>query len=131
MEPPPARRRGPLEEPTRRLADSVTAHNQQGDLPSSTQARWKIRAEGRRHERTEFVVPLLIIRHGAAGEHYAEGQSIDLSECGVGFEAEGDLIPGEVVDLIFEVNEDTTYRRYARILYRHGPRYGAYFTKCD
>src|SRR3974390_3947979 len=118
MEPPPARGSGSLAKPTRRLVYSVTEYNHQGNLSNCIQTRWKARAEGRRQERIEFIVPVLIVSHGATEDQYAEGLSIDLSESGVAFEAEADLTPGDLVDLVFEVNADTVYRRFARILYR-------------
>jgi hypothetical protein len=64
--------------------------------------RWRARAEGRQHERVELVAPLLIITHGASGEQYDEGVSINVSESGVAFETEADLNLGNLADLIFE-----------------------------
>jgi hypothetical protein len=95
------------------------------------QVRWRTRAEGRRHERVELIAPVLIITYGVTGEHYDEGVSINVSDSGVAFETEADLSSGSLVHVVFGVDQETEYRRYARLLYRFGPRYGAYFTKLD
>lgn len=110
---------------------SVNEYNDHSNLSSVVRTRWKIRAEGRRHERVELIMPVLVITHGVTGDQYDEGISIDMSESGVAFETEANLTLGNLIDLVFEVNEGTSYRRYARLLYRIGPRYGAYFTKLD
>ena len=109
----------------------MNEYNQRNNPPTSVQMRLKTRAEGRRHERVELVVPVLIINHAAVDDQFVEGVSIDISESGVAFETEADLNSGNLVELVFDVSEETEYHRYARLLYRFGPRYGAYFTKPD
>ena len=111
----------------------MNEYNNLNNLSSSEQMRWKKRAEGRRHERVRLMMPVLIINHSATGEQFdaEEGVSIDISKSGVAFETEADLNSGNLVELVFDVNEETEYHRYARLLYRFGPRYGAYFTKPD
>lgn len=75
--------------------------------------------------------PVLIINHGVASDQHDEAVSIDVSESGAAFETEANLKLASLVELVFDVNEETEYRCYARLLYRFGPRYGAYFTKLD
>ena len=112
---------------------SVNEYNNLNNLSSSEQMRWKKRAEGRRHERVRLMMPVLIINHSATGEQFdaEEGVSIDISKSGVAFETEANLSSGNLVELVFDVNEESKYSRYARLLYRFGSRYGAYFTKPD
>jgi len=114
-----------------RLAFSVSECNDVNKLSSSERMRWKTRAEGRRHERIKLMMPLLIINHAVTGDQCNEGVSIDISESGVAFETEANLSSGNLVELVFDVNEESEYRRYARLHYRFGSRYGAYFTKLD
>jgi PilZ domain len=105
--------------------------NNLNNLSTSERIRWKTRAEGRRDERVQLTMPVLIIHHSAAGEQRNEAISIDISESGVAFETEANLNSGNLVELVFDANEESEYRRYARLLYRFGLRYGAYFTKLD
>jgi hypothetical protein len=110
---------------------SVNERNDLSNLSGSERIRWKTRAEGRRHERVELMMPLLIINYAVTGVQCNEGVSVDVSDSGVAFETEADLNPGNLIELVFDVNGETEYRRYARLLYRFGLRYGAYFTKLD
>ena len=111
----------------------VNEYNDLTNLSSSERMRWKKRAEGRRHERIRLMMPVLIINHSTTGEQFDEneGVSIDISESGVAFETEADLNSGHLIELVFDVNEESEYRSYARLRYRFGQRYGAYFTKLD
>jgi PilZ domain-containing protein len=88
-------------------------------------------AAGRRYERTMFPFPVRIISHAAHREKCEEGMCIDISETGVAFMSKADLSPADVVELVFEINGRRAFRRYARLLYRCGPRYGAQFTTFD
>lgn len=89
------------------------------------------RAGGRRHERTAFPFPVRIVSNAALGETCVEGTCIDICESGAAFMTEADLSLTDVVELVFELNGRPAFRRYARLLYRIGPRYGAYFTDLD
>ena len=51
----------------------------------------------------------------------------DLSESGVAFETEAQLNVGEIVVLEFRQKADAAYRCHARLSYRMGRKYGAYF----
>jgi hypothetical protein len=110
---------------------SVNNCNDLNNLSSSERMRWKTRAEGRRHERVQLIMPLLIINHAVTGDLCDQGVSVDVSESGVAFETEANLSSWNLVELVFDANEESEYRRYARLIYRCGPRYGAYFTKLD
>jgi hypothetical protein len=88
-------------------------------------------AAGRRYKRTTFPFPVRIISHVALREKCEEGMCIDISETGVAFMTDADLNLADVVELVFELNGRRAFRRYARLLYRSGPRYGAYFTTFD
>src|SRR5271157_203462 len=100
-------------------------------LPSADKSRRSVRAAGRGHERTNFPFLVRIISHAALGEKCEEGICIDISYTGVAFMTEADLNPIDVFELVFELNGRPALRRYARLLYRCGPRYGAYFTNLD
>jgi hypothetical protein len=91
----------------------------------------KVRAAGRGYERTAFPFLVRIISQSALGEKCDEGICIDISYTGVAFMTEADLNLTDVFELVFELNGRPALRRYARLLYRYGPRYGAYFTNFD
>src|SRR5271157_4924304 len=100
-------------------------------LPPPGKSRRRAGAAGRGHERTDFPFLVRIISHAALGEKCEEGICIDISYTGVAFMTEADLNPIDVFELVFELNGRPALRRYARLLYRSGPRYGAYFTNLD
>ena len=81
----------------------------------------------RRRERIELAIPLRILSCGLIGEKAEAGTCTDLSEGGVSFECAGELNIGEVVILEFRQKAEPSYRCHARLAYRLGRRYGAYF----
>jgi len=109
----------------------MSGPNSMDGLPRLGKGRRRERADGRGYERTTFPFLVRIISHTALGEKCEEGVCIDISEAGVAFMTEADLNPIDVFELVFELNGRPAMRRYARLLYRCGPRYGAYFTNFD
>jgi PilZ domain len=99
--------------------------------PQLGNTRRGARATGRGYERTDFPFLVRIISYAAQGEKCDEGICIDISYTGVAFMTEADLNLTDVFELVFELNGRPALRRYARLLYRYGPRYGAYFTNFD
>ncbi len=84
--------------------------------------------ERRRHERQCMRTPLQIVR---VGEELAaiEGVCTDVSAGGLGFNTRAQLRVGEVIELEF-VNADHGGLTFeARVLYRSGEHYGAYFLR--
>jgi len=81
----------------------------------------------RRRERIELAIPVRILSCGLIGEKADIGTCTDLSEGGVSFECAGELNVGEVVVLEFRQKAEASYRCHARLAYRLGRRYGAYF----
>lgn len=85
----------------------------------------------RRRERIALAIPLRILSSGLIGEKVEAGTCTDLSEGGVSFECGGELNVGEVVVLEFRQRSEAPYRCQARLAYRLGRRYGAYFLSGD
>ncbi len=85
----------------------------------------------RRRERIELAIPLRILSSGLIGEKADMGTCTDLSEGGVSFECAAELSVGEVVVLEFRQKAEASYRCHARLAYRLGRRYGAYFLTAD
>jgi len=85
-----------------------------------------LQAGERRQERTTLSVPVQIISHGTR-QHCAQGVCVDISLAGVAFTTEADLHLTDIVELIFEPKDQPSFRKYVRLLYRLGPRYGGYF----
>ncbi len=81
----------------------------------------------RRRERVELAIPLRILSCGFMAERSEMGVCTDLSEGGVSFECQGDLNVGDIVVLEFQQKGELAYRCHARLAYRLGRRYGAYF----
>ena len=54
---------------------------------------------------------------------------LDVSEIGVAFETAADLNVGDTVELEFSQNDQPPYVQQARLAYRLGLRYGAYFSE--
>jgi PilZ domain len=100
-------------------------------LPQSGKTRRGARASGRGYERRTFPFRVRIISHAAPRKKCEEGWCIDISETGVAFMTEADLDLTDVFELVFELKGQPALRRYARLLYRCGPRYGASFTNFD
>ncbi len=89
------------------------------DLPPSL--------DRRRRERIALNIPVRILSYGLLMEKADEGICTDLSEGGVSFECKAELNVGDVVVLEFQQKGEATYRCHARLSYRIGMRYGAYF----
>lgn len=81
----------------------------------------------RRRERVELAIPLRILSCGLLTERADVGTCTDLSEGGVSFDCAGELNVGEIVILEFRQKGEASYRCHARLAYRMGRRYGAYF----
>lgn len=81
----------------------------------------------RRRERVALAIPLRILSCGLLAEKADVGTCTDLSEGGVSFDSDGELSVGEIVILEFRQKGETAYRCHARLAYRLGRRYGAYF----
>jgi hypothetical protein len=80
----------------------------------------------RRHDRLMTRVPLRILQvNGAPASH--DGMCTDVSIGGIGIDTAVALCPGQVVEFEFPGVEDTILRYRARILYRNGNHYGAYY----
>lgn len=89
-------------------------------------ARGGARGGGRKYERCDFPVELKITSH-APGECHCDAFCLDISEAGVAFVTEANLNLQDLLELSFEINGKVEFRQYARLIYRCGPRYGAYF----
>lgn len=81
----------------------------------------------RRRERVALAIPLRILSCGLLADRADVGTCTDLSEGGVSFDCDAELAVGEIVILEFHQKGETAYRCHARLSYRLGRRYGAYF----
>jgi hypothetical protein len=81
----------------------------------------------RRRDRISLKIPMRILTYGMLIDKANEGTCTDLSEGGVAFDCQGQLNVGDVVILEFLQKGEPTYRCHARLTYRMGTRYGAYF----
>jgi len=81
----------------------------------------------RRRERVGLKIPMRILSYGLLMEKADEGTCTDLSEGGVSFDCKAELNVGDVVILEFHQKGEAAYRCHARLAYRMGKRYGAYF----
>lgn len=81
----------------------------------------------RRRERIALNTPLRILSYGMLVDKSSEGTCTDLSEGGVSFDSNAELNVGDVVILEFHQKGEAAYRCHARLAYRLGSRYGAYF----
>ncbi len=81
----------------------------------------------RRRERIELALPLRIVSCGILAEKIDAGICTDLSEGGVAFNCDSELNVGDIVLLEFQQKGESAYRCHARLAYRLGKRYGAYF----
>src|SRR5271154_6406647 len=81
----------------------------------------------RRRDRIALRIPLRILSYGMLVAKSAEGICIDLSEGGVAFDCLSELNVGDLVVLEFHQKGEEAYRCHARLAYRMGARYGAYF----
>ena len=81
----------------------------------------------RRRERVSLKIPLRILTYGLLVDKSSDGICTDLSEGGVAFDCEVPLNVGDIVILEFHQKGEAAYRCHARLAYRMGERYGAYF----
>src|SRR5664280_1563926 len=81
----------------------------------------------RRENRIRVNMPVRITYQGLLTEVSQEGICTDISETGIGFETEASLYVGEVLYLEFPHQNAVPIRFQARLLYKMGNRYGAYF----
>jgi hypothetical protein len=81
----------------------------------------------RRRERVALQIPLRILSCGLLMERSDEAICTDLSEGGVAFDSEAQLNVGDIVLLEFRQKGEVAYRCHARLTYRMGRKYGAYF----
>ena len=85
----------------------------------------------RRRERIALAIPLRILSSGFLTEKCDAGTCTDLSEGGVSFTCSAELNVGEIVILEFQQKGEAAYRCHARLSYRLGHRYGAYFLTAE
>ncbi len=83
--------------------------------------------ERRQRERIALRIPLRILSCGLLMEKSDEATCTDLSEGGVAFETAAELNVGDIVLLEFRQKSEAVYRCHARLTYRMGRKYGAYF----
>jgi hypothetical protein len=81
----------------------------------------------RRRERINLKIPLRILTYGLLVDKATEASCTDLSEGGVAFDCEAQLNVGDIVIVEFHQKGEAAYRCHARLSYRMGRRYGAYF----
>jgi PilZ domain len=81
----------------------------------------------RRRERIALRIPLRILSCGLLMERSDEAICTDLSEGGVAFDTAAQLNVGDIVLLEFRQKGEAAYRCHARLSYRMGRKYGAYF----
>jgi len=81
----------------------------------------------RRRERILLSIPLRILTYGMLVDKANDGICTDLSEGGVSFDCPSELNVGDIVILEFHQKGEAAYRCHARLAYRMGRRYGAYF----
>jgi Protein of unknown function (DUF3037)/PilZ domain len=85
--------------------------------------------ERRKAERTLCHITLQVKTHGSSGKRSVSAVCLDVSESGVAFETEADLTVGDTVELEFSQNDQPPSVQQARLAYRLGLRYGAYFSE--
>jgi hypothetical protein len=81
----------------------------------------------RRRERIALRIPVRILSCGLLMERSDDAVCTDLSEGGVAFDTEAQLNVGDIVLLEFHQKGEAAYRCHARLSYRMGRKYGAYF----
>ncbi|MGA2902835.1 MAG: PilZ domain-containing protein [Candidatus Korobacteraceae bacterium] len=81
----------------------------------------------RRCERIALKIAMRILSYGLLVDKSNDAICTDLSESGVAFDCEAELNVGDIVILEFHQKGETAYRCHARLAYRMGRRYGAYF----
>jgi hypothetical protein len=89
------------------------------DLPPSI--------DRRQRERIALHIPVRILSYGLLMDKADEGICTDLSEGGVAFDTSAVLNVGDVITLEFRQKGESSYRCHARLSYRAGRKYGAYF----
>ena len=78
-------------------------------------------------DRIALRIPVRVLSYGPLMEKTQEAVCVDLSEGGVALDTEAQLNVGEVVIIEFQLRGEAAYRCHARLTYRMGRRYGAYF----
>ena len=81
----------------------------------------------RNRERIALRIPLRILSCGLLVDKANDAVCTDLSEGGVAFDTAAELNVGDLVILEFHLKGEAPYRCHARLTYRMGRRYGAYF----
>ncbi len=81
----------------------------------------------RYRERIALKIPVRVLSYGFLAEKATEAICTDLSEGGVALDSAAELNVGDIVILEFRLKGETAYRCHARLSYRIGRRYGAYF----
>jgi hypothetical protein len=91
--------------------------------------------DARHSKRVETDLPLKLTREGLAGPMIVNGRCINVGESGLGAVLPSALVIGETVKLTFALPDvSESFDLKARVLYRHGDRYGFYFldlTDCN
>jgi len=85
----------------------------------------------RQRDRIDVKIPLRVLSYGLLAEKADSGMCCDLSETGLSFDSDAQLNVGEIVIIEFPQKGEPAYRCHARLLYRLGRRYGAYFLTGD
>lgn len=83
--------------------------------------------ERRRCDRIALKVPLRILSYGMLVDKSNDGTCTDVSEEGIAFDCESELTVGDIVMLEFHQKGEAALRCHARLIYRMGRSYGAYF----
>ena len=85
----------------------------------------------RRRERIPLKIALRVLSYGVLVDRSYEAVCTDLSEGGVSFDCKSELNVGDIVILEFHQKGESVYRCHARLSYRMGRRYGAYFLAAE
>ncbi len=85
----------------------------------------------RRRDRIALRIPLRILSYGLLMEQVNDAICTDLSEGGVSFDTAAVLNVGDVITIEFRQKGEAAYRCHARLSYRAGRKYGAYFLSGD
>jgi|SRR5579864_2056895 len=81
----------------------------------------------RNRDRIQIRIPVRVTGYGLLAETSGEAVCTDLSEGGLAFETDVELFVSDVVMIEFPQKGELSYRCHARLIYRMGRRYGAYF----
>ena len=89
------------------------------------------RFDRRQRERIAIAIPIRIVSCGLLTERSDAATCTDLSEGGLSFDCDAELNVGEIVVVEFRQHGEPTYQCDARLMYRLGRRYGAYFLSSE